>query len=536
VGNRIIFMFLVAMIFKIDMAYALCSEESCTGCAAAIAAQVPQNSVVYFPTGSSSACCGQVINTSYTHMIVNTIVGPNARNDAIASVPSTGRSIVSKSCPGCANGDAGWVMQTTYTQVPGSCAKCDGTSKAILQTYYVYKYTIFVTGNCSIEPECYTVTGAASCSATEVSGHIIGFEVEKCDCETGELSGDVEICGDAEMYGKIKDNEVPGLWVMYMSKGCNLTESQKDELCGGMETGGTCEDLTDTDGDGILDNADYCETPAEELSIVDDIGCTKQGGGDDDGDGVPDELDNCTSPPGSAVNAVGCAIEQDAEVDTDGDGTPDVEDDCPGEAGNGANGCEIDNPQHDSDGDGTPDGNDQDYSGDGDNDNALLNGIIGWLKKVNSGVNDMDGHILGLGGKIDGLGDKIDDQGEAITGKIDEVGKKIDDLIGEGPENIDLPADEDFNADLPEDFEPVDLEENFLEGVFDDLISNNAFISQIRGSELTASGSCSLHSSVTIFNRSVDLDFSICDYDLSAFRAVVLMIAGLTSFFIVFRK
>ncbi|MEL6142620.1 MAG: OmpA family protein, partial [Bacteroidota bacterium] len=98
--------------------------------------------------------------------------------------------------------------------------------------------------------------------------------------------------------------------------------------------------ITDTDGDGLADNADQCPTEAGPAST---LGCP-----DTDGDGIADKDDDCPEVAG-LTQFKGCA-------DTDGDGVPDPTDKCPDQAGPEANdGCPI----ADSDGDGTPDAEDQ---------------------------------------------------------------------------------------------------------------------------------------------------------------------------------
>jgi OOP family OmpA-OmpF porin len=77
----------------------------------------------------------------------------------------------------------------------------------------------------------------------------------------------------------------------------------------------------DTDGDGVLDNADKCPNSATGTE-VNGLGCLA----DMDKDGVVDSKDNCpTSPTGSSVNTEGCPN----VVDTDGDTVADSADLCP---------------------------------------------------------------------------------------------------------------------------------------------------------------------------------------------------------------
>jgi OOP family OmpA-OmpF porin len=105
----------------------------------------------------------------------------------------------------------------------------------------------------------------------------------------------------------------------------------------------------DTDGDGVLDDADNCPgTPAG--TPVDASGCPLPQ--DDDGDGVTNDADKCPGTPlGAKVDASGC------ELDSDGDGVGDSRDQCP-DTPAGAKvddkGCELD-----SDADGVVDSQDK---------------------------------------------------------------------------------------------------------------------------------------------------------------------------------
>lgn len=114
--------------------------------------------------------------------------------------------------------------------------------------------------------------------------------------------------------------------------------------------GGTAKRrVADSDGDGVLDDADQCPgTPAG--TAVDANGCPLPQ--DDDGDGVTNDMDKCPgTPAGAKVDASGC------EPDSDGDGVVDSRDQCPGTPAGAkvnAQGCELD-----SDADGVVDSADQ---------------------------------------------------------------------------------------------------------------------------------------------------------------------------------
>jgi OmpA-OmpF porin, OOP family len=74
----------------------------------------------------------------------------------------------------------------------------------------------------------------------------------------------------------------------------------------------------DLDGDGVINELDYCENTAKNVS-VDATGCES----DDDRDGVVNRLDKCpNTPPGVTVDVHGCPI------DSDGDGIADYLDKC----------------------------------------------------------------------------------------------------------------------------------------------------------------------------------------------------------------
>jgi len=76
----------------------------------------------------------------------------------------------------------------------------------------------------------------------------------------------------------------------------------------------------DSDGDGVVDDADKCPNTPRGME-VDAQGCPL----DSDTDGIINYADKCpNTPPGVAVDSSGCP------PDTDGDGVPDYLDQCPG--------------------------------------------------------------------------------------------------------------------------------------------------------------------------------------------------------------
>ncbi|HIO57312.1 MAG TPA: YHYH protein [Candidatus Poseidoniales archaeon] len=115
------------------------------------------------------------------------------------------------------------------------------------------------------------------------------------------------------------------------------------------------DEVTDSDGDGIVDADDECPNSPDEPVWPD--GCTDSQL-DSDEDGVTDDLDLCPDTGvGFSVDANGCAENQ---KDADGDGISDAGDQCPNtpitEVAD-ASGCS--DSQKDQDGDGVQDSLDQ---------------------------------------------------------------------------------------------------------------------------------------------------------------------------------
>ena len=81
-----------------------------------------------------------------------------------------------------------------------------------------------------------------------------------------------------------------------------------------MEVYGVPGRLSDSDGDGVVDEVDQCpNTPAG--TAVDSAGCSLVIENDDDGDGVANGNDNCPgTPAGTVVDGVGCAIDLSGDI------------------------------------------------------------------------------------------------------------------------------------------------------------------------------------------------------------------------------
>jgi len=103
---------------------------------------------------------------------------------------------------------------------------------------------------------------------------------------------------------------------------------------------GCSESETDDDEDGVMNNADLCpNTPLQET--VDQDGCSLSQK-DSDGDGINDSIDSCpNTPTGEVADENGCSPSQ---KDSDSDGVNDALDQCPNTPiGDvvGADGCTL---------------------------------------------------------------------------------------------------------------------------------------------------------------------------------------------------
>jgi MYXO-CTERM domain-containing protein len=214
---------------------------------------------------------------------------------------------------------------------------------------------------------------------------------------------------------------------------------------------GTLADLqkvaggTDTDGDGIPDASDNCDT----VKNADQKDTDKDGKGDacdtdDDGDGVPDTSDNCPLVKNADQKDTDKDKLGDAcDPDDDGDGVPDTTDNCD---------LVVNKNQADTDKDGVGDACDPDIDGDG-----VLNAKDNCPVVKNVDQKDTDGDGKGdacdLDDDQDGVPDTTDNckttknADQADTDK-DGLGDACDpDLDGDGAPNATDNCPDDANPD-----------------------------------------------------------------------------------------
>jgi GH25 family lysozyme M1 (1,4-beta-N-acetylmuramidase) len=201
----------------------------------------------------------------------------------------------------------------------------------------------------------------------------------------------------------------------------------------------------DTDGDGIADASDNCDT----VKNPDQKDTDKDGQGDacdadDDGDGVLDTKDNCPL----AKNADQKDTDKDGkgdvcDTDDDGDGVLDAKDDCP---------LVSNKNQADTDKDGMGDACDPDIDGDG-----IANAKDNCPVAKNADQKDTDGDGKGDACDTDDDGDGVPDatddcktvkNADQADTDGDKIGDACDpDLDGDGVPNATDNCAEDANAD-----------------------------------------------------------------------------------------
>jgi len=167
--------------------------------------------------------------------------------------------------------------------------------------------------NSDNDPPSITISTESTYSGLKV---IINCEDESgCDGKKYGLSEELETCTPTETYGS-------GVIINDNTKFCwNVSD-----MVGNIAIGSDFIDVTDTDGDGVLDSKDIC--PGTPYGVTVDIaGCPVAG--DDDNDGVMNLDDLCPYTPEDEIDDVdfnGCGP---SERDTDQDTVKDLLDKCP---------------------------------------------------------------------------------------------------------------------------------------------------------------------------------------------------------------
>ena len=215
---------------------------------------------------------------------------------------------------------------------------------------------------------------------------------------------------------------------------------------------------TDTDGDGIGDNADT-DDDGDGISDTDEASDgTDPLDADSDGDGTPDAEDDFPLDPNEDSDTDGDGVGDNADLDDDGDGISDADEISDGTDpldadtdGDGLNdgdeadeGTDPTNP--DTDGDGTPDGDDDfpldrfedtDSDDDGTGDNADID-------DDGDGISDAD---------------EINDGTDPLDPDTDDDGLNDGDEADEGTDPTNPDTDGDGSPDGDDDF-PLDATED----------------------------------------------------------------------------
>ena len=176
----------------------------------------------------------------------------------------------------------------------------------------------------------------------------------------------------------------------------------------------------DSDGDGTLDGNDAFPDDASETTDSDGDGIGDNADTDDDGDGVTDANDAFSLDANESMDSDGDGIGDNADTDDDGDGVSDENDVFP------LNPAET----YDLDGDGIGDNADTDDDGDG-------------VADVNDAFPNNSSESMDTDG--DGVGDNADalpfDANETIDSDGDGVGDNSDDFPNNSSESMDTDGD-----------------------------------------------------------------------------------------------
>ncbi|MEH6347726.1 MAG: metallophosphoesterase, partial [Bermanella sp.] len=229
----------------------------------------------------------------------------------------------------------------------------------------------------------------------------------------------------------------------------------------------------DVDGDGILDVNDAFPLDASEASDTDGDGIGNNADSDDDGDGTLNVDDAFPLDSSEASDTDGDGIGNNADSDDDGDGTLDVDDALPLDSSEVSDTDDDgigNNADSDDDGDGILDVNDafpldaseaSDTDGDGIGNNADSDDDGDGILDVNdalpldgSEVSDTDGDGIGNNADPDDDGDGILDVNDAFPLDASEVSDTDGDGIGN---NSDSDDDGDGILDVNDAF-PLDSE------------------------------------------------------------------------------
>jgi len=455
-----------------------------------------QNAIARSTTSYYTQCPDNPIAQQYLYQSVGSFCGPDSYNQAWAAIGNVGGVVyLGDVCgiPGVAYNDVGfWYKTGSVTQEQRTCL--NETEQTLEYSYYqkIYYFAVFCRStvpeacSCFEEEELYCLLRTYACP----DGTPVGLEYSLCEDDMPTVG---QFCGSfdwVERFNEEVDNETYGLdgTITEHTCSCAYDIDEIDALCSSIQSGENCDQPIE------------CEF-------------------DEDCDGVEDDNDLCPGTPfGVDVDGWGCPLDNSEEepTDSDGDGVNDDEDNCPNTPGGvpvDGSGCEIldDKPTDDE-------GN---FTGDEDNDNALLKGIISWLIKIHGSLED----ILGLISKDDNSYQRI------INDSLDQANEAqqyVDSTISD--------AEDVYSTDFTEDLgEYSNLTDKFdFSAYLTDFFDNNPITDSLVGIDVQASGDCSL----SFDYKGTPVELGLCDYSsaLNSFGSVMLMIAGFCGILIVFRR
>ena len=224
-------------------------------------------------------------------------------------------------------------------------------------------------------------------------------------CEDNTPTGEMAICGDMATMEALSQYEIDGT-MDFQPCSCNFTLAQIEQMCSNLAPDCLVEECPgDEDCDGVPDEWDMCpNTPRG--TIVDQFGCAAlEQHPDEDDDGVPDVMKTCARILHPVLLWVLMVVKLIIQISP----------------------ITLMEP------------------GDEDNDNALLEGIINWLKKINSNTDNIEENQEELQDTLDKFTDDSGmDSYEDDPAPVEKDEEGFDEAIDDFLSDIDNLTIQDF--------------------------------------------------------------------------------------------